>query len=302
MSLEQQVANLVEASNNLTTVVNGKINEIDKKVDDAVSAVPDAIRDNFTQRQVFVDLVNGTDDGSSSRYRTIKAAIESVPDGGSVLVELTSAPEQKTYPFDDYVNIGSRKVIIKGGWSAMEADGYKAAILKPIAGKNTSLNRTYYKGFFSGEPGGRLYFMCCKVELPRIYETSSIEHGASGAFISGGLTVTTHNWNITGPHIYVEDGPDTQPMPFLRSSARDGKANLQDFTISYTDIETSKECAIFDLQYSTGTIRFAQYSSTVSDDGGASMLLQDLFSGISYGDHGYATNIVANAGMLKQVA
>lgn len=37
MSLEQQVANLVQASNNLTGAVNGKISQIDKRMDDAES-------------------------------------------------------------------------------------------------------------------------------------------------------------------------------------------------------------------------------------------------------------------------
>lgn len=46
MSLEQQVANLVEASNNLTNTVNTKIVEIDKEVDDARKSMDNFIDDS----------------------------------------------------------------------------------------------------------------------------------------------------------------------------------------------------------------------------------------------------------------
>ncbi|MFL0825175.1 hypothetical protein [Vibrio parahaemolyticus] len=39
MSLEQQVAALVQASNNLTGAVNGKVNEIDQKVDTSIAKI-----------------------------------------------------------------------------------------------------------------------------------------------------------------------------------------------------------------------------------------------------------------------
>ena len=44
MSLETQIAALVEAANSLTNAVSGKMAEIDQAVDDAVTGIPLEIR------------------------------------------------------------------------------------------------------------------------------------------------------------------------------------------------------------------------------------------------------------------
>lgn len=295
----QETAALIESVNQMTATVAGKMGQIDQKVNAAVSAVPQAIKDNFTKRMVAIDAINGDDTLPNGPFKTIGAAVSSVPDGGIIQINIPYGAADKIFEFSQAVNIGSRIVILSGGYNNMENSGMKSAIIKAIAGFDPVLNRTYLRGFFTGDPGGRLYFSFIRLLLPRITAGSSIEHSNSGSFISGGLTVTTHHYALTGPHIYYEDGV-TNPMPLMRSSARDGKANLQDFTISYTHIQTVLGQPIIELQYGTGTMRFAYYGGTVSDKDGAVVTYRELFSGLSYGDHGYATNLVANHSVLKQ--
>ncbi len=60
MSLEQQIGALVKASENLTGAVNGKIGEIDKKVDDGIQHVQDAAVLSLESLPFFT--VNGNHD------------------------------------------------------------------------------------------------------------------------------------------------------------------------------------------------------------------------------------------------
>ncbi|HFQ5304559.1 TPA: hypothetical protein ACGVAU_004303 [Vibrio vulnificus] len=297
--MSDQFQALIESNRRLTDIFEGKVKEIDKKVEDAVGAVPQAIIDNFTKKNVKLDPINGDDSSVNGPFKTLKAAILSIPDGGNIVVEFPYSSSQEVVELDEGIGIGSRIVVLKGGWSGMENSGLKACVLRPLAGFNETFNRTYMRGYISGEPGGRVYILNLLVEMPRIIEGSTIEHGLNGAFITGGVTVTTHHYSISGPHIYYVEGT-TRPMYFLRSSARDGKANLQDFTISYTHIQTSLGEPIINLQYGTGTLRFAYYGGNVSDKEGATVTYANIFDGLSYGDHGYATNILANGSMLKQ--
>lgn len=87
MSLESTVASLVEASNNLTSAVTGKIKEIDNKVKAATDAVPAIIR-GLSSQEFFIDAVDGKDsnDGltSATPLKTAKAAESRVVSGSQV--------------------------------------------------------------------------------------------------------------------------------------------------------------------------------------------------------------------------
>ncbi len=72
MSLEQTIADLVAASNNLTGIINGKVEEIDQKVDQATSSVPQKVS-SMSFQTFFIDAVSGDDsnDGTSvSPFKT----------------------------------------------------------------------------------------------------------------------------------------------------------------------------------------------------------------------------------------
>ena len=90
MSLEQQIAALVDASNNLTTSVDNKIKDIDKKVDDVADSFSEAIRSSIGA-VYWVDQQLGSDlnEGSQSKpLKTLKSAQLKMIPGGSYEVRL----------------------------------------------------------------------------------------------------------------------------------------------------------------------------------------------------------------------
>ena len=104
MSLEQTIADLVVASNNLTGAVNSKMNEIDQKVDEATASVPDAVR-KLSSQSFFVDQVSGDDanDGSaSSPIKSVNEAARRTPSMAKCEAILLN-----DYNFDDAVETGS---------------------------------------------------------------------------------------------------------------------------------------------------------------------------------------------------
>jgi len=72
MSLEQTIADLVAASNNLTGTINTKMNEIDQKVDQATESVPNTIRE-LSEQRLYVDSVNGSDTNDGSPGNPLKS-------------------------------------------------------------------------------------------------------------------------------------------------------------------------------------------------------------------------------------
>lgn len=91
MSLENQIANLVGAANNLTGEVAGKMRDIDRKVDQATQAVPDAIR-RMASMTRYVNYETGSDtggDGSSIKpFRTILHAVKQAVSGSHIIIVL----------------------------------------------------------------------------------------------------------------------------------------------------------------------------------------------------------------------
>lgn len=75
MSLEQTIADLVAASNNLTGTINSKMNEIDQKVDEATASVPDTIRGLSTQT-FYIDAVEGDDSNDGETTSTPRKTIK----------------------------------------------------------------------------------------------------------------------------------------------------------------------------------------------------------------------------------
>ncbi|ELA7323100.1 hypothetical protein Q9X98_004744 [Vibrio parahaemolyticus] len=95
MSLEQQVASLVEASNNLTGAVNKKIGEIDKKVNEATQSVPNTIRSMASV--IFYVSNSGSDtdnDGTLAKpFKTVQFAISQAMVGAMVFIYLEDNQE-----------------------------------------------------------------------------------------------------------------------------------------------------------------------------------------------------------------
>ncbi|EPG0369740.1 hypothetical protein ACSWVZ_002592 [Photobacterium damselae] len=120
MGLEQQISSLVQASENLTSAVNNKIGEIDRSVNDAVSAVPNTVNQLFNQTL----YVNGNTGKSSNSgvsddqpLKYLNDAIQKVPSGGRarIIVRNNIAVFHDEWPLNgrskQEININSGKSI-----------------------------------------------------------------------------------------------------------------------------------------------------------------------------------------------
>ncbi len=86
----QEIGALIDSVNEMTQTVANKNAEIDKKVDEATSAVPETIKKHMNVL-VYVDAVNGSDnnDGTlGSQFKTIQTAVEFAPPNSVVNVIL----------------------------------------------------------------------------------------------------------------------------------------------------------------------------------------------------------------------
>ncbi|MEZ9649722.1 hypothetical protein BCU36_025165 (plasmid) [Vibrio lentus] len=294
-------AEIVKAVGALTKTVSGKVKQIDDKVNQAIRAVPDAVSELFLPKKVSIDEVNGDDNSLNGPFKTLGAAVQSVPDGGQVYIYLPRTQDGYIYELNESIDIGKRHVVISGGSSKMEKEGLKAATLTPKKMFNSTYNRTFLKGRISGQPGSKLSFRYLRTMLPRMISGTTLEHGRAGAFLGGSLTFDSHAHNISEACIFVEnDGTNEKPVYFARSASRDGKANIQDITLSFTNIETSNAASIFDIQYGCGTLRLSVYASALSDSSGKPVEWADLLAGLQYGSHGYATNLLSQEKITKQ--
>lgn len=77
MSLESEVAALVGASNKLTASVDGKMKEIDKKVDEATASVPAVVR-ALSEQTFYVDRISGNDDNDGSESHPLKTVFRAI--------------------------------------------------------------------------------------------------------------------------------------------------------------------------------------------------------------------------------
>ena len=111
MANTSEITNLINQTTKLTQTVSDKMADIDQTVDRAVAKIPAM----FELKHVYVDVTNGNDNNPDGPFKTLKAAIYSVPDGGHVRVTLPRSKEGFIYELDS-INIGSRRVTIDGGY------------------------------------------------------------------------------------------------------------------------------------------------------------------------------------------
>lgn len=87
MSLEQQIAELVSATNSLLTTYNNKINGINSALAAAVAAAPE------TTRTWWVDQITGADTNTGSKdspFKSFEKAVSSTPASGVCNINLMS--------------------------------------------------------------------------------------------------------------------------------------------------------------------------------------------------------------------
>ncbi|WP_372373272.1 hypothetical protein ACDI10_16530 [Vreelandella venusta] len=140
MSLENQIANLVSAANNLTSEVAGKMRQIDNKVDAATQAVPNTIR-KLSEQTVCVDAVEGDDsnDGlSASPVKTVGEAIKRHISGSYTNIKLKEGQTHATVG-------GGSAFSVSSGVIQFDRWGETSGVNNPIA-KNTTEYAPNYNG------------------------------------------------------------------------------------------------------------------------------------------------------------
>lgn len=151
MSLESQIAALVNAANNLTSEVANKMSGIDQKVDQATEAVPGAIHTEM-YKTLWVDAINGSNSNEGTRdkpKKTIHAAIEEVPIGGKGIIYLRSNASHQLIG----TGVQNRFVSLYGD-DADALDPNTFPIIEPQ--ESVANNELYFKGLKVGQ-GGFIY-------------------------------------------------------------------------------------------------------------------------------------------------
>lgn len=297
VELQNNNADVVNRASDLIDTIENETDRIKDAVNQATTSVPDAVVAAFEKRTVTVskgDDVNGID-----IFGSINDAVNSVPISGHVVINLNYSNVREVYEIDETIDIGNRNVQLRGGYSGMEEDGYLPATIKPLAFADEGVALTKMLGRIIGGSGGQIYFLYVKIELPRQIAGTTLDPGTEGTFIGGDLSVKIHCYSLTGPHTYVEPG-NTNPVLLVSTSARGNKGSLQELLMSHCHIETDNVSPLIDIQYSSSTLRFSAYSTLFSDQSGDPVKLREIFSGLTYGTHGYATNLLAAATITQQ--
>ncbi|CDU01429.1 hypothetical protein VCR3J2_530085 [Vibrio coralliirubri] len=285
----------------LNSTFSSKLASYQQQVSTVVKPAAQAIHDAFETKVVTYDPVDGDDNSLNGPFKTIGAAIASVPDGGSITIKLPYGDTSPVFSLSEGgINVGSRKITFNGGYSTMEAAGKKMAFIKPEVAHNARLNRTYYKFYLLGTTGARIDFVNCGLIAPRKFAGSNTSHSRDGSFISGPVSTSIHNYLMSGDHIVVEDNGTTEPpMMLFLSDARDNKKSMEEITLSYVRVETDQMSPLIDLRYN-GTLRFSVYGATLKDKSNQPIKWGQLFKGVSYGTHGYATNLISVESITKK--
>lgn len=117
MSLEQQIGALVKASENLTGAVNGKIGEIDKKVDQSIQDLNNAFPSKYKEfalRTHFVNAIDGNDNNDGlSREKAVRTINQALHLGSGAISQNIYLSIGK-HVISDMAYAGSETVSISG--------------------------------------------------------------------------------------------------------------------------------------------------------------------------------------------
>lgn len=119
MSLETQIAGLVEAANNLTDSVSGKMQEIDQGLSSGLQGLEDKLSAGFSGQTRYCSPTgsNSAGDGSQANpFRSIAMAINSMYRNGEVVLYPGS------YYYGGVADCSSRNIEIRGNVSGNRAD------------------------------------------------------------------------------------------------------------------------------------------------------------------------------------
>lgn len=213
MSLETQIAALVTAANALTESVNGKMTEINQKVNDAVASVPGSVKSYLEFRTAYyLDSVNGNDanDGLSwaKAKKTLKAAIEgvgvrryagiyisksshimtsdiNVPDGSNIVIYGDTSANTGGIVVADRDQYVIRRPDYAGGLPGVGDCLFRvgeAAVVRFFGCRidygNVPHRPMHWASFFKIASNSRINFFGCKVESRDGNELANVELGS----------------------------------------------------------------------------------------------------------------------------
>lgn len=148
MSVEEQLSNAVQAANNLTAAVNGKMGQIDQKVDSFAQNAPAIARAQANKTVFLSESGNDSNDGLSidRPKRTLQAAVNEGLVGGVLIIYLDS-----DFLLEQDVSFSSNIVIYTTSRFS-QANGRRA---KLTAKQNSGTGQ-----YFADGSSGTIYWMC----------------------------------------------------------------------------------------------------------------------------------------------
>ncbi|ABY90385.1 hypothetical protein HAPgp17 [Halomonas phage phiHAP-1] len=154
MSLETQIAALIQSSNNLADIVAQKIAGIDQKVDEATQAVPDAIR-NLSSATYYIDAENGDDNNSGlngkNAFKTFAPLRDLIVSGSYTTVGLREG--------QDHLHEGPSAVVAQTGTILFERWGNTNGVANPRIVSRPYINSSgvYAGQFFTARTGAAIF-------------------------------------------------------------------------------------------------------------------------------------------------
>ncbi|MBN0976961.1 hypothetical protein JTY93_20950 [Pseudomonas hygromyciniae] len=274
MSMETTIASLVAAANKLTSVVNGKVAEIDASVLAAVRAIPDMSRLLHVDAIAGSDLALGT---VEAPIKTIKEAMSRTKTTPFVMIALKAGQTHEyAAPTDQtpYWSVSNKLVFYKYG-------GGSNPVFYPKVGEYMAGRSNIH--FLSLE-GGSVYFRSVDVVMPTV------------------LKAETSDWYSFGSSLfYRAHGADSSvqgSVTFSGNKVKLGALNIfhsgysanyrVDLTYSVVDAELSTKFA--DL--SGGTMVLSVFASSITQN----RTWAHLVGGVVKDSGGSLSNLLSNVG------
>lgn len=259
MSVEEQLSNAVQAANNLTAAVNGKMGQIDQKVDSFAQNAPAIARAQANKTVFLSESGNDSNDGLSidRPKRTLQAAVNEGLVGGVLIIYLDS-----DFLLEQNVTFASNIVIYTTSRFS-QANGRRA---KLTAKQVESVNQPLADG-----STGTIYWMC------KLFGLNS------------SASVTIQNVDLVIPSVSdwvtVASGPRrtvSSRAAFVSFGNIDGVSHYNSFNLLSSNLELGSNAVLVDGNYhvepyQASIVRASLYSVVTTKGEGANVFGQNVW-------------------------
>lgn len=259
MSVEEQLSNAVQAANNLTAAVNGKMGQIDQKVDSFAQNAPAIARAQANKTVFLSESGNDSNDGLSidRPKRTLQAAVNEGLVGGVLVIYLDS-----DFLLEQNVTFASNIVIYTTSRFS-QANGRRA---KLTAKQVESVNQPLADG-----STGTIYWMC------KLFGLNS------------SASVTIQNVDLVIPSVSdwvtVASGPRrtvSSRAAFVSFGNIDGVSHYNSFNLLSSNLELGSNAVLVDGNYhvepyQASIVRASLYSVVTTKGEGANVFGQNVW-------------------------